>query len=111
MITATFCIVPGPDEDAYGSNEYRLNERELRGRVAYIPAGIDKVIIDIGQAKYPLIFPDDIRTKLPENVEVIGSNPDGVRAIAEQLGRPRDPRLDCDDCVDWLPCATHMVSA
>jgi len=112
MITGTVRIGPHyTNDDMYGRIlDDRVDERYILGQLAGIGGRISRVVIDLGDARYPLLDPGRIIAEFREgvDVEVVGSRPGVVHRVVEQL----DPHLtSCADCVDWLPCPTHLVSA
>lgn len=112
MITGTVRIGPHyTNDDIYGRVlDDRVCERHIVGQLAGIGGRINRVVIDLGDARYPLIDPGHIRQQFREGVdiEIVGSRADVVHRVVEQL----DPHLtSCADCVDWLPCPTHLVPA
>lgn len=110
MITGTVRIVGQPVEDTWDTPIDRVDERYIAGQLAAIGGRINRVVIDLGTARYPLIDPARLIREFREGVdiEIVGSRPDVVHRVIEQL----DPHItSCRDCVDWLPCPTHLVAS
>ncbi|MGC4942129.1 hypothetical protein [Kribbella sp. DT2] len=110
MITATVMIGFVPDEDTWSNAGDRIDERHLVRQLGGIGGRISKVVIAMGAARYPLVDPSLVREYLPKgvDVEVTGEHADVVHQVVEQL----DPQVktDCHDCIEWLPCPTHLVA-